>query len=184
MDIAFKICEGNAQFGFLRLLPSINRQCYGVTREQFGFLPMNGEDNDTEEPQSAGADSAVGQIPQAKKSRRSFGQVRRELTEEELGASGVQKMLLDELDRLEGVEADLKSISVKYYEFSAELQVANEKLRTHKAFDILSTGAVAVGSLLAGASFNWKDNGELFWWLIIISGILMLIGIIAKVIRA
>ena len=147
-------------------------------------MRMHGEDDDTEEPQSAVVDSAGGHAPQPKKRRRSFGKVRRELTEEELDTSGVQKMLLDEVDRLEGAEIDLKSTSEKYHEANTKLEVAKEKLKTHSAFDIISTGTVAVGSLLFGAAFNWKDDSTLFWILIMLGVVLIAVGVAAKVMRA
>ncbi len=122
--------------------------------------------------------------PQHKKPRRSFGKVRRELTEEELDTSGVQKMLLDEVDRLEGVEIDLKSTSERFHGANTQLEVAKEKLKTHNSFEIISTGTVAVGSLLFGAAFNWKDDSTLFWILICLGCMLIVIGIAAKVLRA
>lgn len=145
---------------------------------------MHGEDDETEEPQGALLDNAGVHAPQPKKRRRSFGNVRRELTEEELDSSGVQKMLLDELDRLESAEIDLKSTSEKFHSANTKLEVAKERLKTHNAFEIISTGTIAVGSLLFGAAFNWKDDNTLFWILILSGLLLVAVGIIAKVIRA
>lgn len=147
-------------------------------------MRMHGEDDDTQEPEIAIVDSAGGHAPQPKKRRRSFGKVRRELTEEELDTSGVQKMLLDEVERLEGAEIDLKSTSEKFHKANTQLEVAREKLKTHNAFDIISTGNVAVGSLLFGAAFNWKDDSTLFWVLIILGVVLIAVGVFAKVMRA
>lgn len=145
---------------------------------------MHGEDDDTEEPQGAVVDGSEGHAPQSKKRRRSFGKVRRELSDEELDTSGVQKMLLDEVDRLEGAEIDLKSTLEKFHDATTQLEVAKEKLKTHNSFDLISTGTVAVGSLLFGAAFNWKNDSALFWILIILGVVLIVIGIAAKVKRA
>lgn len=145
---------------------------------------MADEDDDTEEPQSTNVVGMVSSSPQVKKSRRSFGKLRRELTQTELEASGVQKMLLDEVERLEAAEIDLKLTSEKFHEANTKHLVAEEKLKTHNAFDIISTGTVAVGSLLFGAAFNWKNDTMLFTVCLAISAVLMIIGIVAKLVRA
>ncbi len=138
-------------------------------------------DDDTEEPIGEGGQD---ETQKPKGQRRSFGKVRRELTEEELGSSGVQKMMLDELERMEGAEAELKSTARDLYEARTSLAVATEKLKPHHAFDVLSTGTVAAGSLIFGAAFSTNDNNKLFWTLIFISVVLVGVGIVAKVVRS
>jgi hypothetical protein len=142
---------------------------------------MAADEDETEEPQGEGQ---IDGTPKSKGRRQSFGKVRRELTEDELGSSGVQKMMLDELDRMDGAETELKSISQKYYDTQSSLAVAKEKLKTHHAFDVLSTGTVAVGSLIFGAAFSTGQNDKLFWTLVVISGVLVVVGIAAKVLRS
>ena len=142
---------------------------------------MATDEEETEEPQGDGGSDGA---PKSKGRRQSFGKVRRELTEDELGSSGVQKMMLDELDRMDGAEAELKTISQKYSESQSSLAVATEKLKTHHAFDVLSTGTVAVGTLTFGAAFSSGDNIKLFWTLIAISIMLVCVGIAAKVLRS
>lgn len=141
-------------------------------------------DDETQEPQDAAPEAPDEAAPQPKGRRRSFGKVRRELTEAELGSSGVQKMLLDELDRMDGSEADVKLLSDKYHETNTLLAVTREKLKTHNAFDIISTGTVALGSILFGAAFSFKDVIIAFWLMIILGAALVIVGIVAKVVRA
>lgn len=145
---------------------------------------MLGDDDETEEPRGTGGGSAGRHAPQPKKSRQSFGKVRRELTEEELDSSGVQKMLLDEVDRLEGAEFELKSTSEKFHRANTQLEVANQRLREHRASEIISTGTVSIGSILFGAAFNWKDDNTLFGLLVFVGLALIVIGVVAKVVRA
>ncbi|NDW02417.1 hypothetical protein [Salipiger sp. PrR002] len=144
---------------------------------------MHVDDEDTEEPQGAHVEAASDGAPKPKMRRRSLGKVRRELTDEELGSSGVQKMLLDDLDRLEGAEIDLKSTLDKFHQANTSLQVANDRLKTHNAFEILSTGTIAIGSVLIGAAFNWKDDNILLWLMIILGVALIIIGVVAKRVR-
>lgn len=93
-------------------------------------------------------------------------------------------MLLDELDRMDGVEADLKGFSSKYHEVKSELAVAKERLKTRHAFDVLSTGTVAFGSLIFGSAFNAGINGKMFWILVGTGLCLVLVGIVAKVVKS
>ena len=140
------------------------------------------DDVDTEEPVREGEQN---EAPKQKKSqRRSFEKVRRNLTDEELLSTGVQKMMLDELDRLEGGEAELRSTAKSLSETTTALAVANEKLKQRHAFDVLSTGTVAVGSLIFGAAFSINDNNKLFGILIVFSVVLVGVGIAAKVVRS
>ena len=142
---------------------------------------MAEEEDETEEPHRDGEKDGT---PKSKGRRQSFGKVRRELTEDELGSSGVQKMMLDELDRMDGTEAELKVVSQKFYETQSSLAVAQEKLKTHHAFDVLSTGTVAIGSLIFGAAFNAVGDNKLFWTLILVGVVLVVVGIAAKVLRS
>lgn len=145
---------------------------------------MSNNDDDTEEPDDGDQNVTDIGTPQPKGRRLSFGKVRRDLTEEELSSSGVQKMLLDELDRMDGVEDELKSVAANYYEARTSLAVSEEKLKTHNAFDILSTGSIAIGSLLFGAAFSFNQDVQKFWVLVATSLVLIAIGVIAKVFKA
>lgn len=145
---------------------------------------MSVTDIDTEEPENGIQGRSIGSAPEPKGRRLSFGKVRRELTEDELGSSGVQKMLLDELDRMDGAEAELKTISAKYHDTNTALAVYKEKLKTHNAFDIISTGTIAVGSLIFGVVFSLQGNDKVFWMLVVLSVVFVAIGIFAKVTRA
>lgn len=93
-------------------------------------------------------------------------------------------MLLDEIDRLDRIEEECRSISTKYHETRTDLSVSREKIRTHNAFDVLSTGGIAAGSLLFGVAFSLQENEKIFWVLIALSIIIVAGGIVAKVMRA
>jgi hypothetical protein len=145
---------------------------------------MVGGIDETQEPTPTVAGFEDEASPQPKGKRRSFGQVRRELTEAELSSPGVQKLLLDELDRMDGSEIELRAVSEKYYMTNTSLAIAQEKLKTHNAFDIISTGTVAFGSILFGAAFSFMSNGTAFWLMVVLGGLLIVTGIAAKVVRA
>ncbi|ESY70737.1 hypothetical protein X743_22540 [Mesorhizobium sp. LNHC252B00] len=89
------------------------------------------------------------QAPQSK-GRRSFLGVRRELSEEELKAPGVRKMLLDDVDRLERELFDAQSYRDKFYEADKRAAILTVQATKSAGWDILSTLTVAVGSALLG----------------------------------
>ncbi|TPK39689.1 hypothetical protein [Mesorhizobium sp. B2-5-3] len=89
------------------------------------------------------------EAPQSK-GRRSFTGLRRELSDEELKSSGVQKMLLDDLDRLERELFDAQSYRDKFYEADKRAAILTEQATKSTGWDILSTLTIAVGSALLG----------------------------------
>jgi hypothetical protein len=141
-------------------------------------------DNENEIIQEPEADEAVESQP-APKGRQSFRQVRRELTEEELLSPAAQRLILDELDRLEVENSELKGVSRKFHEVDKEASILGEKLKRHTSLDILSSAALAAGSLALGyAPKVWAtDNatGPIF----LVIGIVMIAGgIWSKAVRA
>lgn len=145
---------------------------------------MSGEDEETKEPQATSPKGDESHTPQPKLGRRSFENVQRELKENEFNSPVVQKMLLDDLDRLETVETEFKHILKAYYEARIELAVASEKLRTHNGFDILSTSCIAIGSIISGAAFSFEIREPIFMLLEVLGVVLIAVGIFSKWIRA
>lgn len=141
-------------------------------------------DNENEIIQEPETDGDVVTQP-VTKGRQSFRQVRRELTEEELSSPAAQRLILDELDRLEEENSELKGISRKFHEVDKRASVLDEKLKRHTALDILSSAALAAGALALGyAPKVWAvDNatGPIF---LVIGVLLITGGIWSKAVRA
>jgi hypothetical protein len=120
---------------------------------------------------------------EAPKSHRAFSRVKRELSDEDLAAPGVQKLLLESLAQGEEEIAALKSFRDKYYEASKNNAVLEENRKVHIAAEILSTGTIAIGAaaLVYGASeWSHQPDGALA---VAFGAVLTLVGILAKVIR-
>lgn len=140
-------------------------------------------DNENELIQEPEADEGITTQP-AVKGRQSFRQVRRELTEEELSSPAAQRLLLDELDRLEDENTELKGISRRFHEADKRASILDEKLKRHTALDIFSSVALVAGSLALGHAPNvWVvDNvtGSIF----LVIGIVMIVGgILSKAVQ-
>jgi hypothetical protein len=117
-----------------------------------------------------------------RKGRRSFLRMRRELTEEELGTSAVQKLLMDELERLESENGDLKIIHSKYYQRDKEAEVLAHKIKTNLSADIFFGGSLTAGSALIGWSGSvWatQPTGTIVF---IVRTMLFGVGIAARVV--
>ncbi len=100
------------------------------------------------EPENQG----VGQgTSQESKGRPSFSRVLRPLTDDEMSASGVHKLLVAEIDRLEEENGELKAISRAFGDSQQRIGVLEEKLKRHTAFDVISGGCITVGGVALGA---------------------------------
>lgn len=134
-----------------------------------------------QEPETSG-ESITQPVP---KGRQSFRQVRRELTEEELSSPAAQRLILDELDRLEDENTELQKIRNKFHEIDKRASVLDEKLKRHTALDIFSSAALAAGSLALGYAPKVWDADNATGPIFLVIGIVMIVsGIWSKVVRA
>jgi hypothetical protein len=134
---------------------------------------------DEVQPDEVGAQPIPLQEPKA---RRAFSRLKRELTDEELTSPGVQKMILDSLERSEEEAAELKRFRDKFYESDKRNGVLEERFRTKIALEVISTGCVAIGAAsLVYAPEAWKSQPD-GWFALAFGIVLTLVGIFAKVI--
>lgn len=123
------------------------------------------------------------QIPaQLPKGRQSLAKSRRELTEEELGQSGVRLMLFDELDRLDGEVRRLDNFRERFYTAEKRLAVLEEKRKQKLALEILYGVCLAlgVGLLMLAPTL---PKGAIQNTAIAMGIVLTFCGIIAKVVQ-
>jgi hypothetical protein len=96
--------------------------------------------------------------------RQAFSNIRRQLSETDLASPGVQKMLLEELDRAESQCEVAEGFRERFHSADKEAAVLREKLKTVTAMEIFFGLGVAIGSILIGlAPYFWdqKAKGEL-----------------------
>lgn len=110
-----------------------------------------------------------------------YANVRRELSEEELASSAVQRLLLSDHDRVERECERLKSFEEEFHKCDKEVAVLEEKLKDSTASEILYTCCVSIGSILAGVSGIYWDNKG---WILLCIGVALVIGgVIYKIVR-
>lgn len=82
--------------------------------------------------------------------RQAFRDIRRQLQEAELASPGVQKLLLEDLERAESECDVLQGYVERYHQADKRAAVLEERLRTHTAVEILFGVGISVGSAIIG----------------------------------
>lgn len=109
--------------------------------------------------------------PQSK--RKALSRLKRELSDEDLTSPGVQKLLIDEIEKAEDYLKELNRYRDDFYKADKELAIANSKLHRNLTIEILSGGTIAIG----GAAVGYGQNNSTYLWF----GVLLtIIGIVVK----
>jgi hypothetical protein len=127
-----------------------------------------------EEPSAQAGGASIGP-----KGRRSLAKSRRELTEDELGQSGVRLMLLDEVDRLEAEVTRLHSYEEKFHAADKQVAVLQEKKRRNVATEVLYSVSISLGVGIIARSIATPQG--LTPTSAIAGGVLVIGAIVAKV---
>lgn len=112
------------------------------------------------------------------KQNAAYDQIPRYLAEKDLKNTAVVKMIINDRDRLQAENTEMKTLQGKYSEANTQVEVLKEKMKSFTALEILSTAAVASGSLMAGAGINPYNGNYILW-----GAILIIAGIMAKTIK-
>ena len=138
-------------------------------------------DAESEEPIGGGLPTA--EPPLTKTKRQSFGGLRRQLSEAELSGPGVQKMLLDEIDRLDGELAQMINIDGKFHSADKDVAVLREKFKSHTALELISTASLTIGSIGVGLVYGIKENPTFAWIVLVGGALLIIVGLWAKKVK-
>jgi hypothetical protein len=100
--------------------------------------------------------------------------VDRSLQLSDLKEIGVQKMVLDRLDKTEAQNRRLEKMRIEYYETREQLAVAESSLKRLNSLDVMQDAGLSVGSLLIGflpsAWGNWGLTALVFLGGIVLIG--------------
>jgi hypothetical protein len=115
--------------------------------------------------------------------REAFRNIFRQLSSEELSNPGVQKLLLDDLERAESECELLQTYVERFHDADKRAAVLEERLNKQTAFDILFTVCIGLGGAIMGvAPLFWGQGskGPITLWI----GILLVIGsAVARVVK-
>lgn len=144
-------------------------------------------DSATDERGSVPIPSAVVVATQAKEPARAFLQLgRRTLSEDELASPAARRFLIDEMERLDQICADLKVYEGRYHDQRVEIATLTVEQRKSRWIEILSAVSLSLGSAGLGAAPSYltlNGGSTLGVMLAIASGILIVAGIAPRVFK-
>lgn len=109
------------------------------------------------------------------KSRPSFAKLRRELSEEELSSPAVQRLLLDDIERLERQAFELTNYRNRFYETDKRTAVLEQRVKKSVASEIVFGVCLCVGAAALGyAPYVW--NNQPSGYVSIAFGLVLIIG--------
>ncbi|MEJ6399364.1 hypothetical protein [Yoonia sp. 208BN28-4] len=139
------------------------------------------DDDESEEP-SRPTDIAIPPENLPKGHRQSFRNLRRDLSEDELSSPGVQKMVMDEFDRLDTELRIAQGDAAKYQSEAVKVARLEEKIKTHLGFEILSAGGIAIGPFFMALAYS-NNESTLATPVAIGGAVILVAGIFAKVVK-
>jgi hypothetical protein len=142
--------------------------------------PIDQMDVEPEEPLGLRPSESV----KPKSGRRSFSKLPRELSEKELTSPAVQKMLVDEIERLEAECDDFSSYRPKFHDADKRAAVLEEKFKGKISADILQTGCLTVGAAALGYAPSISTEQPSAWMVAIFGVVLLVAGIAAKAVKS
>lgn len=137
------------------------------------------ETKDLAPEETGGKDLALSR----QKGRRAFRKVTRELTDADLANPAVQRLLLDDLDRLETERDDLSQSRDKFHEADKRVGILEAKAQVNIAFEIISSGCLAAGSATVGYARTLWDTPPNGVFALGLGCVLVIVGIVAKVVK-
>ena len=105
-----------------------------------------------------------------------YSKIRRDITDDDLANTAVQKLLLNEIDKLEISLAKLEGFQNQFYIIDKEKCILEEKLRLSTSNEVIYSFCLAVGSGIMGLSSLSKLKEQ--WWIFLVVGGLLIIGAI------
>ncbi|MBE0564911.1 MAG: hypothetical protein IH621_03070 [Krumholzibacteria bacterium] len=139
------------------------------------------DDREDQEP-----DASVQTPPTRVKSRarrRSLAKLPRELGEVDLKSPAVQKLLIDEIERLENELESISPYRTMYHEMDKQVEVLKEKFKIKISIEVLQTGCITIGAAAIGYSPAVTAGYPTSTVILIFGAVLVSAGLLAKAVR-
>lgn len=111
-----------------------------------------------------------------------FSKIDRQITESDLHSSGTLRWLLNEHDEYKECIKQLDEYKSKYYICDKAKSIAEEKLKSNTSFEVLYSFVLSAGSALIGI-FPTISQDAPKWMVLVIGGVLLIGGVIAKCVK-
>jgi len=116
------------------------------------------------------------------KAHPSLAKLRRELTEEELTPT-VGRLLLDEIERVERENEELKEYRERYHDADKQCAILREQTKAAKSGEVLYSFSLSVGALVIGLTPAFWAQGAAAVGCIVVGSLLILAGLISKAVK-
>lgn len=90
----------------------------------------------------------------ASKGRKALRNIGRDLEPDDLNSPGVQKMLLDTIDRLEEEKGELEQFKADFHTANTNLKIAEERLKQRAFVEIMYSVCLMLSGVLISLSFR------------------------------
>jgi hypothetical protein len=110
--------------------------------------------------------------------RQIFRSLSRELNDTDLANPGVQKMLLSELERVDGECGTLRGYSERFHEADKQVGILREKLRTVTSIEVIFGVGMAIGGAVLTLAFSFPEAMKSYKEVFLIVGGVIILGVI------
>lgn len=106
------------------------------------------------------------------------------MTDEELSSPAVQRLLIDDIERLEKENGKLSDYQDSYYTADKKAAVLSEQLKTSVAREVIFGVCLTIGAALIGFSPSLWASDKLHGEISLALGFILIIGgIVSKVVK-
>lgn len=146
-------------------------------------MSINAEAPEDQEP--PGLSPKPGPEPtKGKVRRKALTSLRRELSDKELLSPAVQKLLLDEIDRLEEDNTELAGYRSRFHDADKKAAILQQKQTTSIAHEIISLSCITVGGAAIGYAPSVWASQPTGGVALAFGVVLVLGGIVAKAVKS
>lgn len=134
------------------------------------------------EPQEI-SEGAPQLISKGTSGRKSFAKLRRELSDDELSSSAVQRMLIDEIERLDAERIELSSFRNRFHDSDKRAAILEERFKGKISIEIVHIACMTTGAAALGYAPSIWQAGPAGWMAAIFGVVLILAGLAAKAVK-
>ncbi|QKV65305.1 hypothetical protein HUW52_21215 [Pseudomonas sp. 43A] len=134
------------------------------------------------EPQEPSEETIVGAVKGAS-SRKSFAKLRRELSDDELSSPAVQRMLIDEIERLDSERIDLTVYREKFHITDKKSAIFEERFKAKISIEIIHIACVTVGAAALGFAPSIWTTQPTAMMIVVFGSVLIIAGLAAKAVK-
>lgn len=138
---------------------------------------------DNERPDQEPKEASEGTTITPQKGRRAFINLRRELSDEELASPAIQRMLIDDIERLEKEKFELSEYQEKYYEADKKAAILDEQVKKSVSQEVIFAVSLAVGAASLGYAPAVWANQPTGWIAIAFGLVLIAAGIASRMVK-